>query len=91
LGYGDKDYRIILKWIRRTGSGDITGLNCLHLQASLVTFMWIRICNKTYWKAHMRGYVSYQLRGYVASNELRAGEEKASICDDDDDDDDDVA
>jgi hypothetical protein len=57
----DKYYRIILKWIRKIGSGDVTGLNCLHLQASLVTFMWIRRCNKTYWKAHMRGYVSYQL------------------------------
>jgi hypothetical protein len=32
---------IILKWTRKTGSGDETGLNSLHLRASLVTFMYI--------------------------------------------------
>jgi hypothetical protein len=39
VGYGDMDCRIILKWIRKTGSGDVTGLNSLHFQGSLVTFM----------------------------------------------------
>jgi hypothetical protein len=39
VGCGDMDCRIILKWIRRTGSGDVTGLNSLNLRASLMTFM----------------------------------------------------
>jgi hypothetical protein len=38
VGCGDTDCRIILKWIRTTGSGDATGLNSLNLWASLVTF-----------------------------------------------------
>jgi hypothetical protein len=38
VGCGDMDCRIILKWIRKTGAGDVTGLNSLHLPASLATF-----------------------------------------------------
>jgi hypothetical protein len=34
----DMDCRIILKWIRKTGTGDVTGLNSLQLRASLATF-----------------------------------------------------
>jgi hypothetical protein len=39
VGCGDRDCRIILKWIRKIGTGDVTGLNSLHLWASLVNFM----------------------------------------------------
>jgi hypothetical protein len=38
VGCGDTDCRIILKWIRKTGTGDLTGLNSLHLRASLANF-----------------------------------------------------
>jgi hypothetical protein len=41
VGYGDTDCRIILKWIRKSGSGDVTGLNSLDLRASLVTFLYM--------------------------------------------------
>jgi hypothetical protein len=39
VGCGDMDCRIILIRIGRTGSGDVTELNSLHLRASLVTFI----------------------------------------------------
>jgi hypothetical protein len=39
VGCGDTDCRIILKLIRKTCSGNVTGLNSLKLRASLVAFM----------------------------------------------------
>jgi len=39
VGCAEGDCGIILKGIRKTGSGDITGINSLYLRASLVTSM----------------------------------------------------
>jgi hypothetical protein len=36
LGCGGTDWRIILKWIRKTGNENLTGINFLYLWASLV-------------------------------------------------------